>query len=79
MKSRIRRVLSGALMLAILSAAGGCTLIQPVAAWEKGTLARPDMTFEGDRLESKFGEHIYASKEGAAGGTGVGGGGCGCN
>ena len=58
---------------------GGCSTVRPVAAWEKGDLARPTMQFEGDRLEMAFQEHTYASKEGNAGGTAVGGGGCGCN
>ena len=56
-----------------------CSTIQEVNAWEKGTLAKKEMTFENDVLESKFAEHIYGSKEAAAGGAGVGGGGCGCN
>ena len=45
----------------------------------KGILAKPEMTFEGDPLDQKFVEHVYSSKEGASGGAGVGGGGCGCN
>lgn len=79
MKSHLTGLLRVAAMLAILSGVSSCGLIQPVAAWEKGTLARPEMTFDVDRLENKFGEHIYTSKEGASGGSGVGGGGCGCN
>lgn len=47
--------------------------------WQKGYLAKPEMTFEGDRLDIQFTEHIYFSKEAASGGNGVGGGGCGCN
>ena len=34
---------------------------------------------QGDALETRFNEHIYASKEAASGGSAVGGGGCGCN
>lgn len=68
-----------ALVLALIAAAPGCALIEPVAAWEKGVLAKPDMTFEGDRLDALFQEHTYSSKEAASGGAGVGGGGCGCN
>lgn len=64
------------LCLTLLSA---CSLVQPVQPWEKGTLARPEMTFEADRLDAKFTEHVYFSKEAASGGSGVGGGGCGCN
>ncbi len=57
---------------------GGCAL-QPVQPWEKGLLAKPAMGFDGNRLEYGYAEHTYSSKEGAAGGLGVGGGGCGCN
>jgi hypothetical protein len=59
-------------------ALGGCTLV-PVQPWEKGTLAKPAMGFERDRLEARFAEHTYSSKEGTSGGSAVGGGGCGCN
>lgn len=51
----------------------------PVRPWQKGSLARPEMRFEHDALDAMFAEHIYSSKEAAAGGNGVGGGGCGCN
>ncbi|ABB24425.1 DUF4266 domain-containing protein [Pelodictyon luteolum] len=61
------------LTIAVLS---GCSSVKP---WQKGTLARPEMTFEGDRLDNMYIEHIYSSKEGASGGAGVAGGGCGCN
>jgi hypothetical protein len=57
----------------------GCSSLGQVQPWEKGYLARPEMTFEGDRLESAYMEHIYFSKEAASGGNGAGGGGCGCN
>lgn len=49
------------------------------AAWEKGNLAKPEMAFGHDALEQRNAAHVYASKENASGGTGVGGGGCGCN
>lgn len=62
-----------------LLALQGCSLIQPVQPWEKGILAKPEMTFERDKLDSAFTEHTYFSKEAASGGSGVGGGGCGCN
>jgi opacity protein-like surface antigen len=56
----------------------GCALA-PVQPWEKGNLARPEMTFDGDPLQSRYEQHIYFSKENMTGGYGVGGGGCGCN
>jgi len=58
---------------------GGCSSLAPVNPWEKGDLAKPEMTFEGDPLEGRFVQHIYTSKESSSGGYGVGGGGCGCN
>lgn len=67
------------LLLSCFPALSACGLAQSVQPWEKGILARPEMTFEGDPLDAKFVEHTYSSKEAAAGGAGVGGGGCGCN
>lgn len=57
----------------------GCSSLKPVSAWEKADLARPEMTFEADVLDAKFTDHTYFSREAASGGSGVGGGGCGCN
>jgi hypothetical protein len=71
--ARVLRILPAVLAL------GGCGLIQPVQPWEKGMLSRPEMTFETDRLDAAFTEHVYFSKEASSGGSGVGGGGCGCN
>ncbi len=65
-----------ALLLLSGFALSGCSTVKP---WEKETLARPEMTFAGDPLDTKYTEHIYSSKEAASGGAGVGGGGCGCN
>ncbi len=67
----------GARMAALLlmASVSGCALVQPVSPWEKGMLAKPDMTFEGDRLDTEYVEHTYSSKESASGGAGVGGGG----
>jgi hypothetical protein len=53
--------------------------MSPPQPWEKGNLARPEMTMGGDALDQRFVQHIYGSKEAASGGYGVGGGGCGCN
>lgn len=76
-----RATRAGALagLLSTAAIAAGCGSIQPVQPWEKGTLARPEMTFELDRLDFEYVEHTYSSKEAASGGAGVGGGGCGCN
>lgn len=74
---RTRLVRLGALA-ALGAVLAGCAL-PPVQPWEKGELARADMLLQGDNLETRFNEHIYASKEAASGGSAVGGGGCGCN
>ena len=68
--------LAGIVALAVTSLLAGCASVQ---AWEKGNLAKPAMTFNGDPLDDRFTQHIYNSKENASGGYGIGGGGCGCN
>ena len=57
----------------------GCATVSPPKPWERGTLARPEMRLDADPLGAKLDQHIYTSKEAAAGGYGAGGGGCGCN
>jgi hypothetical protein len=52
---------------------------QPVQAWERGTLAKPEMAIETDPLETALNNHIYFSKEASNGGHSAAGGGCGCN
>lgn len=66
------------LTLITLGALSACTLHAP-KPWEKGMLAKPEMTMGGDPLDQRFSEHISSSKQAASGGYGVGGGGCGCN
>lgn len=56
--------------------ASGCTTVKP---WEKGTLAKNEMAFITDPLESKISDHIYFAKEATGSGAEVAGGGCGCN
>lgn len=48
-------------------------------AWERGYLADPIMSLDGDPVIRVQRDHIHSSKEGAAGDGGVAGGGCGCN
>jgi hypothetical protein len=61
-----------------ICALSGCA-ITPPQPWERGNLAKPEMTMGADPLDQRFVQHIYGSKENASGGYGVGGGGCGCN
>ena len=63
--------------VAVIIALGtGCTTVEP---WQRRTLS--DATMRGDRDPAGLllAEHMWFSREAAAGGRGVGGGGCGCN
>ena len=62
-----------------LRVASGLQATGSLKAWQRGHLADPIMSLDGDRLTSMFREHIHSSKEGAAGNGGAAGGGCGCN
>ncbi|WP_227992493.1 MULTISPECIES: DUF4266 domain-containing protein [Shewanella] len=54
--------------------------IDPVKPWEKGTLAEKAMKPGGVVPEfDRFSEKVFSYKQGSVGGSGVGGGGCGCN
>lgn len=79
MSAVIRTLLHMAALAALTTTLSGCAGIGNVQPWEKGTLARPEMTFGGNALQTRNDDHIYTSREAASGGAGVGGGGCGCN
>jgi hypothetical protein len=61
-----------------LGAAGGwgCVVVH---AHERGQLAKRAMTNDRDTGEARFAEHERGAREGAEGGNGQPGGGCGCN
>jgi len=60
-----------------LSACGG---IEPwVKPYERDRLADPIMFLDGDPVSSSYLQHVYEAREGARGGEGAAGGGCGCN
>ncbi|ACY14939.1 putative lipoprotein [Haliangium ochraceum DSM 14365] len=73
----MRGLLLAALAALALSAAG-CGK-NAVRASEKEFLADRVMVFDNDPQEGSADEHIHANREGAAGGLGTSGGGCGCN
>lgn len=76
MKRWVKRMSAPASALALSLLLIGCSSVQP---WQKGNLAKPQMAFDSDPLQTRFEEHTYFSKEGASGGSSIGGGGCGCN
>ena len=53
----------------------GCALVKPS---ERALLAMPEMDPATDTLEHVFHSHVEAAREGAFGGHGTQGGGCGC-
>jgi hypothetical protein len=57
-------------------ASAGCVAVR---AHQRGHLAKRAMTDDRDAGESRFLEHERGAREGADGGTGQPGGGCGCN
>ena len=66
------------LILLSLSALAACA-VEPVEAWERDYLARPEMAWDPDALGSSYRNHVHFSKEASNGGASAGGGGCGCN
>lgn len=72
----VRTAFSVSILASLLLVATGCVTVSP---WEREVLARPDMSFEGNRTVSAAEAHSADTREGSAGGMGSGGGGCGCN
>jgi len=69
--------LVAACALAVLGTAStGCVVVQ---AHQRGHLAKRAMTDDRDPGEARFTGHERGSREGADGGAGQPGGGCGCN
>ena len=76
MKTNLFRLLLLTLLGGLALVSGGCTTVQP---WERAALADYTMRPDRDPLATMLGEHVYFSRETAAGGRGIGGSGCGCN
>ena len=66
------------LAVTLLVLTSGCSAMK-VQPWDRDLLSRPTMKLTPPPIEGGADDHIYFSKEGSAGGHGVGGGGCGCN
>jgi hypothetical protein len=73
-----------ALLLALTLLTGGCATATAGASWtvkphQREMLADKIMNLDGDPQERAADQHMLANREGAIGGTGTSGGGCGCN
>ena len=67
-------------LIAAMLVLGACSNVQPwVKPYERDRLADPIMSWDRDAISAAYLDHVYESREGARGGTGAAGGGCGCN
>jgi hypothetical protein len=68
------------MMLALLAGISGCSGIEPwVKPYERDRLADPIMFLDPNPVSSAYIQHVFDAREGARGGEGSAGGGCGCN
>ena len=68
------------LVLALLAGTAGCSNFEPWGEpYERDRLADPIMALDMDPVSSAYIMHVYEAREGARGGEGAAGGGCGCN
>jgi hypothetical protein len=62
--------------MALASALAGCATVAPT---QRAILADPTMQFDAEAKHDAALRHALDNREGSMGGTGVSGGGCGCN
>jgi hypothetical protein len=75
--AKLMRILTAALLLTALA---GCAAPTPwVKPYEREHFADPIMSFNRDPVSSTYLQHVFETREGARGATGLVGGGCGCN
>ena len=80
MRSRYFSRLVFATLVAASVWSGGCSLSKwTVKPHQRELLADRIMQLDADTQERSAEEHILSNREGAIGGTGTSGGGCGCN
>lgn len=73
---KLRDIVKALASLALTFVLEACATVAP---YERETLAREDMQFEGAPAITESELHATEVREGSAGGFGSGGGGCGCN
>ena len=67
------------LALEALYGLSACSVEPWVKPYERDRLADPIMALDGDPVSTAYIQHVYEAREGARGGEGAAGGGCGCN
>jgi hypothetical protein len=76
--SSARRLVFASLVVSglVLSSLPGCATLAPQ---QRAILADPTMQFDAEAKHEAALHHVLDNREGSMGGTGVSGGGCGCN
>jgi hypothetical protein len=72
----VRTLIATALLVAAALLGAGCVHVPP---YERENLARPSMNPAREAREQIFASHVHDAREGATGGQGSSGAGCGCN
>jgi hypothetical protein len=72
----VRGLTSVVFVMTATLAGSGCVVVK---AHQRGNLAKRAMANDREPGEVRFNQHARGSREGADGGTGQPGGGCGCN
>lgn len=72
----LRLSFAAALAILLVSSVTACVTVAP---YQRGLLTRPAMSADFEQSETAFRAHVHDSREGATGGFGSTGGGCGCN
>ena len=67
------------LALSVLLGLSACSIEPWVKPYERDRLADPIMALDTDPVSTSYIQHVYEAREGARGGEGAAGGGCGCN
>ena len=76
-----KHVTSARILLALSALLGlsACSIEPWVKPYERDRLADPIMALDSDPVSTSYIQHVYEAREGARGGEGAAGGGCGCN
>ena len=80
MEKTVKSMVRFLLPLLVVAGLSGCSNIEPwVKPYERDKLADPIMALDGDPVSVAYIQHVFEAREGARGGEGAVGGGCGCN
>ena len=80
MQQCVGRLTLAVAAVVLLGVLAGCAGPTPwVKPYEREHFADPIMSFNRDPVSSIYLEHVFETREGARGATGLVGGGCGCN